>query len=292
MIYFISDLHFGHSNILKFERYEFNSIEEHDSYIMHTLERTLHKDDVLYHLGDFGFPSEDIVSRWKELSCKKIGIAGNHDIPKNKYEKFFDEYYTHPIYITKRIVLSHEPIKCNDDCINVHGHLHASTLNLSNHVCVSAYMVKYRPMSLKMIDKLVMKMPKESSKYTEEWYAPLVKYCDTRISRNKCVFPKFDRLKRVELSIDGDRYMFAGCDISEYGIGNVYKTDYDMYFTHYFFLTLPNVFGNIDLTHSYVVFKFCVVDTDGNEHFIYNDYVNLQDGLEVNKDFVKFYYNA
>ena len=43
---------------------------------------------------------------------------------------------------------------------------------------------------------------------------------------------------------------------------------------------------------SYVVFKFCVVDTDGNEHFIYNDYVNLQDGLEVNKDFVKFYYNA
>lgn len=55
-IWFISDTHFGHKNILKYcPVRNFNSIEEHDQYIIDYWKSVVSKKDYVFHLGDFHF---------------------------------------------------------------------------------------------------------------------------------------------------------------------------------------------------------------------------------------------
>lgn len=58
MIYFISDLHFGHEGILRLERDQFKSIEEHDEYIIKKINKQVKITDELWILGDVGDPKQ------------------------------------------------------------------------------------------------------------------------------------------------------------------------------------------------------------------------------------------
>lgn len=179
MIYFISDFHFGHKNILNFERNQFNTIEEHDQYIISMYNKIVKRDDTCYILGDLGaagfrVSEAYLIECFKQLNGHKIIILGNHD----RYSKSFyrglygvKEVYDHPIYISKRIALSHDPIKVDDDVLNIHGHLHNATLTLPNYITVSAHLIDYKPMSYKKIMNKLSKIPKCSKRFMEEWYA-------------------------------------------------------------------------------------------------------------------------
>ena len=48
MDYFISDLHFGHVNCLAFDNRPFNTIEEHDEYLIDKWNETVKSDDNVY----------------------------------------------------------------------------------------------------------------------------------------------------------------------------------------------------------------------------------------------------
>lgn len=195
MEYFISDPHFGHSNILKFERNEFKSIEEHDAFIVASINKVVTKFDTLYLLGDIG-ELENVT----KLNGKKILIMGNHDkLAKYKYEEVFDEVYDTPIYLSKRIVLSHIPIPTPPGVLNVHGHLHGSILNSDNHMNLSAMLINYRPISMKVLDIKMSKLPKDSHKFLQEWYAPLYKFVQKE--RNDVVFDE-DGVIDLEASIE------------------------------------------------------------------------------------------
>lgn len=179
MIYFISDLHFGHSNIINFERKQFKNIEEHDKYIINKYNEIVKKDDTAYILGDlgaagYGCGREYLIDCFKQLRGNKIIVMGNHDGYSVNFYKTLNgviDVFNHPLYLTKRIVLSHIPVKVNDDVINVHGHLHGAILSLDNYVCVSAHMINYKPLPLKRIMNKLYNIPKESIKFGEEWYA-------------------------------------------------------------------------------------------------------------------------
>lgn len=55
MNYFISDLHFGHKNILKFDNRPFLNIEQHDKAIIENWNNVVGEDDDVYVLGDISW---------------------------------------------------------------------------------------------------------------------------------------------------------------------------------------------------------------------------------------------
>ena len=172
MEYFISDFHFGHKSTLNFERFCFEDIQQHDNYIIKILKSKLTKDDTLYFLGDLGYPNEEIEKELRNLPCKKIMLQGNHDDkPADYYLKVcgFDEYYTHPIWLSNRIMLSHYPLPVENGTVNIHGHLHGSYLDMPNYVNVSIHVVNYKLISKKQIDRLISKL-QPSYKFFFEWW--------------------------------------------------------------------------------------------------------------------------
>ena len=77
---YISDTHFGHENILKECRPQFETVEEMDSLIIENINRKMKKKDVLYIVGDFSYRSKrSPISYLEKIRPKKILITGNHD---------------------------------------------------------------------------------------------------------------------------------------------------------------------------------------------------------------------
>jgi len=187
--YFISDLHFGHANILKFERTQFSTIQEHDNFIIEQINKVVKLNDVLYILGDIG-EAENV----RKLNGRKILIMGNHDNrPINEYYTYFTEVHDRPIYFTKRIVLSHEPIKVNDSVLNIHGHIHGAKLDSRNHLNVSIAVVDYKPVPEHTPANIVGRLPKENYHFLEEWYAR--EYLFTVTGRNDVVTDENGKIK-------------------------------------------------------------------------------------------------
>jgi calcineurin-like phosphoesterase family protein len=138
-IWFTSDTHFGHQNILKFCERPFVSIEEMDNTIIERWNLKVGKDDIVFHLGDFAFATN---KRWKELISLLNGkiylILGNHDItrwPGTYTMQLFDRVENQmmlKIDNKYKVYLNHFPFLCYDgtyrnpeDCtIQLHGHVH------------------------------------------------------------------------------------------------------------------------------------------------------------------------
>lgn len=138
-IWFTSDTHFGHQNILKFCERPFVSIEEMDNTIIERWNSKVGKDDIVFHLGDFAFASN---KRWQDLIFKLNGkiylILGNHDItrwPGTYTMELFDRVENQMLLKIDnkyKVYLNHFPFLCYDgtyrnpeDCtIQLHGHVH------------------------------------------------------------------------------------------------------------------------------------------------------------------------
>lgn len=174
MKFFLSDLHFGHKNIIEFERHQFATIQEHDEYLMKMLNNLAGKvkdTDEVYVLGDWG--DTGYLYLMDMFSCKTIFLYGNHDYEDDysKFEQYFDEVHKYPFFISKKIVLSHEPVAVYDDTVNVHGHLHGSVLQDDNHYCVSVHVIQYKPVSDRAVLNRFSKLPKYTRRFLWEPYA-------------------------------------------------------------------------------------------------------------------------
>lgn len=171
MDYFTADPHLSHSNIIKFERTQFLTIEEHDEFVKNAIKSQVSKSDNLYILGDVGELSSDNILYWRSLPCKTILIRGNHDNQKQKCLEAFDVVSDVPIFYRKRVLLSHEPLPVTNETINLHGHLHNSHLNRSNYVNLSIHVADYKLMNSKQVDKMIATTSKMSQHFMYEWYA-------------------------------------------------------------------------------------------------------------------------
>ena len=80
MVYFTSDLHLGHKNILRLCDRPFASIEEMDEVLMDNWNRKVHRDDTVYIMGDLMFRNEKPAAWYLDrLKGKKHLFIGNHD---------------------------------------------------------------------------------------------------------------------------------------------------------------------------------------------------------------------
>lgn len=117
-IFFTSDLHFGHQNIIKFCNRPWETTEEMDKALIENWNSVVGENDIVFDLGDFAFASN---GRWKEILNQLNGIhyliLGNHDImryPGDYIMSLFDGVFESlVIQIDDRYVyLSHYPYLC------------------------------------------------------------------------------------------------------------------------------------------------------------------------------------
>ena len=82
MIWFTSDTHFGHENVLKFTDRPWETIWQMNDAIVDSINGRVAVDDELYILGDFSFKmtAQDAYALRKRIACRRIHlIPGNHD---------------------------------------------------------------------------------------------------------------------------------------------------------------------------------------------------------------------
>lgn len=82
-IWVTSDLHFGHSNIIKYSpkyRGHLTSVDEMNRELVTNFNKDVSEDDHTYILGDIGFCSpEKVMDFLKQMNGTKTIIHGNHD---------------------------------------------------------------------------------------------------------------------------------------------------------------------------------------------------------------------
>ena len=92
MIYFISDLHFGHGNIISMDNRPFKNAEEMDTELIKRWNNKVLSNDVVYILGDFSWHNSGrTVEILNELKGVKILVKGNHDKISQEVGKCFKE---------------------------------------------------------------------------------------------------------------------------------------------------------------------------------------------------------
>jgi calcineurin-like phosphoesterase family protein len=79
-IFFVSDLHFGHSNIILYSNRPYSSVEEMNAALIKNWNAVVNTNDTVYHLGDFAFLKLYFVKNiLRQLNGTKHFILGNHD---------------------------------------------------------------------------------------------------------------------------------------------------------------------------------------------------------------------
>lgn len=106
-VWFTSDTHFGHANIIKYCNRPFKSVHHMNKEMTKIWNNTVGENDLVIHLGDVSFNSDQYISR---LNGKIFLVKGNHD--NNKYNNLFEAVVEKiPMKIGKfNCYLTHRPI--------------------------------------------------------------------------------------------------------------------------------------------------------------------------------------
>ena len=133
-VWFISDTHFGHENIIRFCNRPFQNAEEMNAELIRRWRETVPEDGIVFHLGDFAHGSSRL---WNDILCSLTGrkylILGNHDM-KNIRQGFMSRFELVTQQMTIRvggqaIVLNHNPFLCYGgsyrDVWQLFGHVHS-----------------------------------------------------------------------------------------------------------------------------------------------------------------------
>lgn len=79
-IFFTSDTHFGHKNIIKYADRPFKDVTHMNEMLVHYWNEVVHPEDTVYHLGDVALgPIRESLGYIHRLNGKKILVTGNHD---------------------------------------------------------------------------------------------------------------------------------------------------------------------------------------------------------------------
>ena len=137
-IFFTSDTHFCHKNILKYCKRPFSTIEENDEELIRRWNEKVPEDGLVFHLGDIAFGNKEKVNEiLNKLNGTIILIIGNHDS-----EEFINDYswrfqymeFQIEMKIGKRnIILNHCPMlafpgawRGEKATYQLFGHVHTS----------------------------------------------------------------------------------------------------------------------------------------------------------------------
>jgi calcineurin-like phosphoesterase family protein len=139
-IFFVSDTHWNHSNIIKFCNRPFKDVDEMNRKLIENWNNKVPEDGLVFHLGDFAWGGG--YEAWKkirnQLNGEIILIEGNHDrknlVPTAREELFKCVTWQMLIEIEgRKVLLNHYPFLCyagvyrdpKSLVYNLYGHVHS-----------------------------------------------------------------------------------------------------------------------------------------------------------------------
>ena len=168
MNFYTADLHFYHTNIIKYEDRPFKDAIEMNETLIANWNKKVKRGDSIYILGDFAFTSAaNVGALLDRLNGNKYLIKGNHDsflrdggseirkfIWIKDYARIKDNGYD--------VILFHYPIavfdKQHHGAIHLYGHIHSNgrtrhplTVNIENAYNVGVDVWNFEPVTLKEI---------------------------------------------------------------------------------------------------------------------------------------------
>lgn len=181
MIWFTSDLHFGHKNVIEFCKRPFSSVEDMERGLISNWNSCVSDGDIVYILGDMFFCGvKKIKEIMPQLNGKKHLVLGNHDWgkvkPRRAEELGFEsvtqnseigfEFQDGKVLMLK---LCHFPYsgdhtkdvryleyRPNDvGGILLHGHVHEAWKVRGRQINVGVDVWDYKPVSQKQIEEIV-----------------------------------------------------------------------------------------------------------------------------------------
>ena len=134
--FYISDLHFGHKNIIRYDNRPFKTIEEMDNTLITNWNKAVSKEDCVWILGDISWYDDEKTSEiFRQLNGTKILVKGNHDNIKRYSDlaKCFtnvQDYAEYYLDKKNKVIMSHYPILFWNgqfrDAVHLYGHVHNS----------------------------------------------------------------------------------------------------------------------------------------------------------------------
>lgn len=139
-LWFTSDTHFGHLNIIRYCDRPFKDQYHMDKVLINNWNSLISNDDIVIHAGDFCWGGKgEWIHLLHRLNGTKILVPGNHDrdkdIPKEMFEMVAYGYLNMEIKDDKpqRITACHFPMlswhHSHKGAWNLFGHWHSSTVH-------------------------------------------------------------------------------------------------------------------------------------------------------------------
>lgn len=161
--WFTADTHFFHINIIKYCNRPFKSVEEMNEIIIKQWNECVKEEDIIYHLGDFGW--KDCTNIIKRLNGQKFLICGSHDSEAMRLKKYWCQII--PLKVIRLygnwIVLTHCAMrvweKSHFNSWNLYGHSHGILEPLGKAWDVGVDTHNFYPYSYEEIVGIMNKRP-------------------------------------------------------------------------------------------------------------------------------------
>lgn len=189
MLWFTSDLHFGHKNVIEYTGRPFSTKEEMHGVLITNWNKKVQPQDTIVIAGDLALCTfKEFEPIATQLNGKKILVQGNHDhYSKGQYEKLgFDVYQELVMNLCgHRVRISHFPyaptaeqrLTCFPSELRflerrpprvegeflIHGHTHMKIREEDNRIHVGVDAWNYSPVSLREIESILSKKVKNGS---------------------------------------------------------------------------------------------------------------------------------
>ena len=174
MIWFTSDLHLFHHNILKYCNRPFKNVDDMHKTIIKNWNECVKPKDKVYLLGDVTYGNkENTLKILNQLNGTIVLIKGNHDRGINKVKERFETMHDYlKIKVdNEKIILFHYPILSWDSnykkSIHLHGHCHGNLYPIflkdgseisARRFDVGVDVHGFRPVSLTQVKRMANKV--------------------------------------------------------------------------------------------------------------------------------------
>lgn len=173
-IFFTSDTHFGHSNIIKYCKRPYSNAVAMDEALVENWNKVVPGDGLVYHLGDVAFlKPAHVASLLYRLNGTIVLIRGNHDsnqmlkVCAGRFEAVVD--YVDTTFDKSHVTMMHFPLGSwhgqGRGSWNLHGHSHGSYQSKGKQQDVGVDALGYTPISFYELRALMDKKDVRTSDY-------------------------------------------------------------------------------------------------------------------------------
>lgn len=166
-VFFTADHHFGHAAVIGMCGRPFDNIVEHDRQLIENWNRVVQPNDVVWHLGDFGYKSSPKDRRriFSQLNGTKHLIWGNHDFSGGTQGLDWASQ-SHMADLTidgQRLILCHYALRTwpgmHHGSVQLYGHSHGKLPGTAQSIDVGVDVFGYAPATLPQIKARLAQEP-------------------------------------------------------------------------------------------------------------------------------------